>query len=239
MNIDTFIKELEKINIIPTQEQLESLKIYKEMLIEYNKKFNLTAIKTDEEIYLKHFYDSLTLSKVIDLTKDLKVLDIGTGAGFPGLVLKIFFPNLSITLLDSNNKKIMFLEEVIKALNLKNITCLHKRAEELSEEYREYFDIVTSRAVAHLRILSEISIPFVKVNGYFIAMKGKIEEEQKEAESTIKKLKGKIKKIENFLLPDKISIRNIVVIEHLESTDKKYPRKYDQIIKQERNENKK
>ena len=153
MNIESFIKEVELLGIKVTKENLADLNIYKDLLLEYNKKFNLTAIKTEEEIYLKHFYDSLTLVKGVDLTKNLKILDIGTGAGFPGLVLKIFYPELEITLLDSNHKKIMFLEQVIKRLNLKNITCLNTRAENLPSNYREYFDIVTSRAVAHLRIL--------------------------------------------------------------------------------------
>ena len=152
MNIESFIKEVELLGIKVTKENLADLNIYKDLLLEYNKKFNLTAIKTEEEIYLKHFYDSLTLVKGVDLTKNLKILDIGTGAGFPGLVLKIFYPELEITLLDSNHKKIMFLEQVIKRLNLKNITCLNTRAENLPSNYREYFDIVTSRAVAHLRI---------------------------------------------------------------------------------------
>jgi len=231
MNIDLFIEELKKINIEVTEHELYDLKIFKDMLIEYNGKFNLTAIKTDEEIYLKHFYDSLTITKVIDLDKELNILDIGTGAGFPGLVLKIFFPKLNIILLDSNNKKITFLNEVIKILKLENIKCIHGRAEELSDTYREYFDIVTSRAVSNLRVLSELSIPYVKVNGYFIAMKGNALEEIREAETTIKKLNSKIIKKEKFLLPIEKSARNIIVIEKLEKTPINYPRRYDQIIK--------
>lgn len=232
MNIEEFIIELNKINIKPTAEQLKSLETYKEMLIEYNKKFNLTAITNPEDIYLKHFYDSLTLSKVIDLNQELKVLDIGTGAGFPGLVLKIFFPNLKITLLDSNNKKITFLQAVINELQLENIECIHGRAEELPENMREYFDIVTSRAVANFRILTELSVPFVKVNGYFISLKGKAEEEIKEAETTIKELDSKIEKIEKFILPDNISERTIIMIKKEKTTPNIYPRKYDRIIKQ-------
>ena len=170
MNIEIFKDELAKLNIEVTEKNLNDLNIYKEMLLEYNKKFNLTAIKTEEDIYLKHFYDSLTLSKIVDLKGDLKLLDIGTGAGFPGLVLKIFYPNLEVTLLDSNHKKITFLEQVIKRLNLKNITCINTRAENLPDQYREYFDIVTSRAVANLRILCELSLPFLKIKGKFIAM---------------------------------------------------------------------
>lgn len=232
MNIDEFKIELNKLNINPTEEKLKSLEIYANMLIEYNKKFNLTAITKIDEIYLKHFYDSLTLSKVIDLNSELKVLDIGTGAGFPGIVLKIFFPELEITLLDSNNKKIMFLNDVIKELKLEKVTTIHGRAEELPEKYREYFDIVTSRAVANLRVLAELSIPFAKVDGYFISLKGKAEEELKESALTIKKLDCQIAKIEKFTLPDNISERAIIMIKKEKPTSNLYPRKYDRIIKQ-------
>lgn len=231
MNIDTFKKEIAKLNIEITEKNLEDLDIYKEMLLEYNKKFNLTAIKTEEEIYLKHFYDSLTLVKGVDLTKNLKILDIGTGAGFPGLVLKIFYPELEITLLDSNHKKIMFLEQVIKRLNLKNITCLNTRAENLPNNYREYFDIVTSRAVAHLRILSELSIPYLKVNGNLIAMKGISETEIKESEKILTELNSNILEVIKFNLPIEGSKRSLIIVEKEKETDKKYPRSYDKIIK--------
>lgn len=231
MNIDTFKKELAKLNIEITEKNLEDLNIYKEMLLEYNKKFNLTAIKTEEEIYLKHFYDSLTLTKGINLKNNLKLLDIGTGAGFPGLVLKIFYPELEITLLDSNHKKIMFLEQVIQRLNLKNITCLNTRAENLPSNYREYFDIVTSRAVAHLRILSELSIPYLKVNGNLIAMKGISETEIKESEKILAELNSNILEVIKFNLPIEGSNRSLIIIEKEKETDKKYPRSYDKIMK--------
>lgn len=231
MNKEEFIKELKKINIIPTKEQLESLEIYKNMLQEYNKKFNLTAIINDEEIYLKHFFDSLTITKVMNFDEELKVLDIGTGAGFPGIVLKIFFPKLDITLLDSNNKKIFFLEEVIKKINLKNIKCIHTRAEELPNSYREYFDIITSRAVAHLRILAELSLPYLKINGYFIPMKGELREELEESKSTLKELSGEIIEKEEFNLPIENSKRTILKIKKTAKTQNIYPRNYDQIKK--------
>ena len=231
MNIETFIKELEKLNIKPTEKNLEDLRIYKDLLITYNQKFNLTAIKTEEEIYLKHFYDSLTLTKGISLEGNLKLLDIGTGAGFPGLVLKIFYPNLEVTLLDSNHKKIMFLETVIKELNLTNITCLNTRAESLSSEYREYFDIVTSRAVAQLRILSELSIPYLKVGGKFIAMKGLTTKEITESKEILTKLDSEIIETINFNLPIENSNRSLVVIEKKKETNKIYPRNYDKIVK--------
>ncbi len=231
MSTELFILELEKINIFPTKEQLNALEIYKNMLIEYNQKFNLTAIKTDKEIYLKHFYDSLTLTKSVNLNEDLKLLDIGTGAGFPGLVLKIFFPNLHITLLDSNNKKITFLNEVIKELNLKNVECIYSRAENLNNNFREYFDIITSRAVAHLRILAELTFPYLKVNGYFLPMKGDVKEEINESLSTLKILNGKIEDTLSFNLPIENSRRTILKIKKLSQTPEKYPRNYDKIVK--------
>lgn len=232
MTIEEFKIELNKININPTREELKKLEVYANMLLEYNKKFNLTAITKIGEIYLKHFYDSLTLTKVIDLNSELKVLDIGTGAGFPGIVLKIFFPKLEITLLDSNNKKIMFLNNVIKELKLEGIKTIHGRAEELPKEFRENFDIVTSRAVANLRVLTELSISYVKVGGYFIALKGKAEEELKESESTLKILDCKIEQQERFILPDNISERTIIKIKKEKPTPSTIPRKYDKIIKQ-------
>ena len=231
MNIETFIKEVEKLNITVTKENLASLAKYKDLLIEYNKKFNLTAIKSDEEIYLKHFYDSLTLIKAYSLNGNLKLLDIGTGAGFPGIVLKIFYPDLELTLLDSNHKKIAFLEVVIKELNLKNVTCINSRAENLPETYREYFDIVTSRAVAHLRILLELSIPYLKVGGHLIAMKGLSEEEIKESAKILEKLDSTIVDTIKFNLPIEGSNRSLVIVQKNKKTKEIYPRSYDKIMK--------
>ena len=231
MNIETFIKEVEKLNISITKENLASLAKYKDLLVEYNKKFNLTAIKSDEEIYLKHFYDSLTLIKAYSINGNLKLLDIGTGAGFPGLVLKIFYPDLELTLLDSNHKKIAFLEVVIKELNLKNVTCINSRAENLPKTYREYFDIVTSRAVAHLRILLELSIPYLKVGGKLIAMKGLSEEEIKESAKILEKLDSTIVDTIKFNLPIEGSNRSLVIVQKNKKTNEIYPRSYDKIVK--------
>lgn len=231
MNQKEFITELKKLNINLTEDQLKSLEIYKNLLQEYNQKFNLTAITKDEEIYLKHFYDSLTLSKALDLTKNLKVLDIGTGAGFPGLVLKIVFPNLNLTLIDSNHKKITFLNTVITKLNLTGITCLNTRAEALSQNYREYFDVVTSRAVAHTRLLLELSIPYLKVKGLFIPLKGNITSEYSESINALNTLNSKLLKKIEFKLPDKESNRTILVIEKESQTPDEYPRSYDKIIR--------
>ena len=166
MNLNNFISELKKINIEITDIQLEQLNKYYELLVEYNKVMNLTGITEKEQVYLKHFYDSLTLIKVIDPTKEETLCDVGTGAGFPGLVIKILFPNLKVTLVDSLNKRIEFLKKVIQELNLKDIEAIHARAEEFSKLNREKFDIVTSRAVAPLNILLEYNIPLLKTNKY-------------------------------------------------------------------------
>ena len=229
MNLELFIEETKKIGIILKEKQLSQLEEYYNLLVEWNKKINLTRIIEKEDVYLKHFYDSLTLIKVIDLNKELSLCDIGTGAGFPGIVLKIVFPNLKITLLDSLNKRIIFLNEVIKKLDLKNIEAIHDRAEDYAKKNREEYDIVTSRAVANLRVLSELSIPIVKVNGYFLSMKANIEEELEEAKNIINKLSGKIEKIESFNLPIEESIRNILVIKKINKTNPIYPRRMDKI----------
>ena len=234
MTKEELIRELAKLNIEATEQNLNDLEKYKDLLIEYNQKFNLTAIKKEEEIYLKHFYDSLTLAKCIDLKGNFKLLDIGTGAGFPGLVLKIFYPDLEITLLDSNHKKILFLETVKKELNLKNVTCINTRAETLPVNYREYFDIVTSRAVAELRILCELSIPYLKVGGKFIAMKGNPDEEIKMSTKILASLDSKIMDTIKFNLPVEGSNRSLIVIEKEKVTNKIYPRSYDKIVKRVR-----
>ena len=177
MKKDEFLKELEKINITLTENQILKLEKFYELLVIWNEKINLTTILKEEDVYLKHFYDSLTLIKVIDLNKELTLLDVGTGAGFPGIVLKIVFPNLKITLLDSMNKRISYLNEIIKELDLKDIDTVCSRVEDYALKNREKYDIVVCRAVAHLEILVEITLPLVKVNGYFIAMKSNANEE--------------------------------------------------------------
>lgn len=229
MNIDLFIEETKKLGLNLTDKQLSQLEEYYNLLIEWNAKINLTRIIKKEDVYLKHFYDSLTLSKVIDLNQDLSLCDIGTGAGFPGIVLKICFPNLKITLVDSLQKRINFLNEVIEKLSLKDIEAIHDRAEDYAKNHREEYDIVTSRAVANLRVLSELSIPMVKVEGYFIPMKATIEEELEEAKDIINKLSGKLEKQETFTLPIEESIRNILLIKKLNKTNPIYPRRMDKI----------
>ncbi len=229
MNKEEFIKELEKLKINYNEEQIKKLDIYKDFLIEYNSHTNLTAIKTEEGIYLKHFYDSLTINE--HLEENLKILDIGTGAGFPGMVLALFHPNCQLVLLDANNKKIKFLRELQEKLKLKNVTLINERAEEFVRKNFENFDIVTSRAVADLRILSELSLPALKVGGLFLPMKANIETELETSKETIEILGGKINAIKKMELPKEKSIRTILIIEHIKHTDGKYPRVYDKILK--------
>ena len=229
MNLDLFIEETKKLGIELTSQQLEKLNQFYELLISWNQKMNLTRIIEKEDVYLKHFYDSLTLSKVIDLKQDLTLCDVGSGAGFPGIVLKICFPNLKITLLDSLQKRVNYLNEIIKELDLKNIEAIHTRAEDYAKQNREKFDIVTARAVANLKILSELCIPMVKVNGLFIAMKANIEEEIENSTEILKKLNNKIEKIETFYLPIENSIRNIIMIQKQKPTNNLYPRRIEKM----------
>lgn len=231
MNQNKFIEELKKINIELTDKQLNDLEIYYEMLVEYNERMNLTGITEKEQVYLKHFYDSLTIMKIIDLNKEETLCDIGTGAGFPGMVLKIVFPNLKITLVDSLNKRMEFLKDVQEKLKLENLEIIHARAEEFAKVNIEKFDIVTARAVAHLSILLEYSIPMVKINKYFIAMKGNINEELEESKNAIKLLNSKLEKVIEFKLPIEESTRNLIKITKISKTNNKYPRKYSEIKK--------
>ena len=231
MNLNSFINELEKINIQINDTQLEQLNKYYKLLVEYNKIMNLTGITEEEQVYLKHFYDSLTLTKLIDPTKEETLCDVGTGAGFPGLVIKILFPNLKVTLVDSLNKRIEFLKTVINELKLKDIEAIHARAEEFAQTNRERYDIVTSRAVAPLNILLEYNIPILKENKYFIAYKGIISQEIINSEHALKELNAKVDKIEEFLLPIEQSNRTLILIKKEKKTNKKYPRKNAEIKK--------
>ena len=231
MTKDEFVEELKKINIILDNEKLNKLDKFYELLIKWNEKINLTRITSKEDVYLKHFYDCLTLIKVIDLNENLKVLDVGTGAGFPGIVLKIVFPNLKITLLDSLNKRINYLNAIIKELELKDIETICERAEIYTKYNQEEYDLIVSRAVAHLRILSEITFQGLKVHGYLIAMKASIMDEIEESKNIINSLNGKIKEIKKFQLPFENSQRTLIKIEKIDKTSNKYPRKYSDIKK--------
>lgn len=222
-----------KINIEISDDQINCFEKYYELLIEKNKVMNLTAITDKEDVIVKHFIDSIALipyllDKGININNKLKIIDIGTGAGFPGLPLKIMMPDVKFTLLDSLNKRVSFLNEVIDELKLKDIEALHGRAEDYASDnkYREKYDICVSRAVANLSTLSEYCIPFVKEDGYFISYKaGESEEEINKSKNAIKILGGKINKVEEFVLPGTDVSRVFVFIRKLELTDKKYPRK--------------
>ena len=230
MKQDNFIQELKKLNIQLTETQLSQLEIYYEMIVEYNKIMNLTGITEHDEVFLKHFYDSLTIVKIIDLNTVESFCDIGTGAGFPGLVIKICFPKLKVTLLDSLNKRVEFLKAVIQKLNLKDIEVVHARAEEYALSHRSEFDVTTARAVAHTSILLEYAIPMTKVEKYFIAMKANVEEEVKEIDNALKKLSTKLIQKEEFLLPLENSKRTILLFKK-EKENKNFPRKNNEIKK--------
>ena len=230
MNKEDFVIEIEKLNIKLSEYQINLLEKYYELLISWNKKINLTRITEKNEVYLKHFYDSLTLIKAIDLNKNLYVCDIGTGAGFPGIVLKIVFPNLKIVLVDSLGKRIEFLNEVINKLNLTNIITINERAEIYIKNNIEKFELITCRAVSKLNIISEICIPGLKINGYFIPMKAQIDEEIKNIEF-INKLSCKIENIISFKLPKENSTRNLIIIKKIGKTNIMYPRSFEKIKK--------
>jgi len=187
MNKNEFIEETKKLGIEINKLQQKQLEVFYEMLLEANKVMNLTNIIEEEDVYLKHFYDSLTIVKVCDLSKINSMCDVGTGAGFPGIVLKIIYPNIKMVLIDSTEKKIKFLNEVIDALGLEDINAINARAEEYANDHRDSFDIVTSRAVAKLSILTELCLPLVKINGYFISMKGNAQEELEVMVNNLKK----------------------------------------------------
>ncbi len=231
MNKDTFISEVKNLGYELSGKQIEQLETYANFLLEYNSHTNLTAIKEIDQVYLKHFFDSITIIKAYDFNTVNNLIDIGTGAGFPGMIIKILYPEIEVTLLDSNNKKINFLKELATKLELDNINFCHERAEEYCIKHREKFDIVTARAVSNMTLLTEICMPFVKNEGYFIPLKGSNTEELTEAEYAIEVLGGKIEDIINFKLPYEESGRNIVKIKKVNETPLQYPRRYDKIMK--------
>ena len=225
-NFDKFIHELEQIHVELSEKQLEQFRIYFEMLVEKNKVMNLTGITEWDEVLEKHFLDSISLIRAVELNKELTVMDMGTGAGFPGLPLKIAFPNLKVTLADSLNKRVLFLQEVIDALGLTGIEAIHGRAEDLARDkkYREQFDLSVSRAVANLSTLSEYCLPFVKIGGQFISYKsGECDEEVAASKSAVFLLGGKISSVVKFELGE--SGRSFIVIDKVKGTSKEYPRK--------------
>ena len=213
MTIEEFIKEVEALGLNVTEEQLKQLDTIYNTLVETNKTMNLTRITEKEDVYLKHFYDSLTLAKVYDLSKVNTLCDIGTGAGFPGLVLKIFYPNLEITLVDSLLKRVKYLNSLIDKLNLQGIKAYHNRAEDIIKEGKK-FDIVTARAVSALPKLLLWTMPLVNKNGSFLAMKGNVEEELELSKDIMKKHNWYVNKKETFTLPTKEDVRTILEIKN-------------------------
>lgn len=223
-----FEKDLRALGVVLSNLQIEQFLKYYEMLVEWNQFMNLTAITEYDDVMKKHFVDSISLIKAYNVKKTVKVIDVGTGAGFPGLALKIAYPDLQVTLLDSLNKRIQFLDAVIKELGLTGVETIHGRAEDFSKpgKLREQFDLCVSRAVANLSTLSEYCLPFIKKGGQFISYKSeKITEERKMAERAISLLGGKIKGQVEFMLPDSDIYRNLFIVEKVKETPKKFPRK--------------
>lgn len=223
------IKEVfDKMHIELPDGALELLNRYYEMLIDTNKVMNLTAITEYSEVVIKHFADSAAIGCITDMNGNIDLIDVGTGAGFPGIVLKIVYPQLSVVLLDSLNKRVNFLKNVITELGLTDISAIHGRAEDIArnKDYREKFDLCVSRAVANMSSLSEYCLPFVKVGGRFISYKADgCDEEVKTASKAVNILGGKIRKIESYVIPDTDICRKFVVIDKLRNTSAKYPRK--------------
>ncbi len=226
--MNKFEKSLEKLNIHLDEKQMLQFMQYYEMLIETNKVMNLTAITEFDEVVDKHFVDSLSLIQAIDLNRPLKVIDVGTGAGFPGIPLKIAFPKLKIVLLDSLNKRINFLNRVVETLELTDVETIHGRAEDFGRnpQYREQFDLCVSRAVANLSTLSEYCVPFIRIGGRFIPYKsGKVQEEMESSRRAVTLLGGHIVDCLSYTLADTDMERTLVIIEKVKSTKKAYPRK--------------
>lgn len=231
MDKEKFKQELNYLNIQITNEQMEKLDTFYHMLVEWNQKINLTKIVQEDQVYLKHFYDSLTLVKAVNLNNDINLCDVGSGAGFPGIVLKIIFPKLNITLIDSLQKRVNYLNEVIKRLNLTNIEAIHCRMEDYCKKNEEKFDIITARAVSNTKLLTEISIKALKIDGKLVFMKGNINDELKDITNLFNQLGCKLDKIIEFKLPIEDSNRALLVIRKTKPTPQKYPRRIDQIKK--------
>ena len=225
-----FIKEVEKLNIKLNDKMLLGFEIYYNELVEVNKYMNLTAITEKNEVYNKHFLDSLEIVRAIDASGKFTLCDVGSGAGFPSIPLAIVSDNVEVTIIDALNKRITFLNSLVKKLQLENVIALHKRAEDFAKEKREAFDVVTARAVARLNVLAELCLPLVKLGGLFIAMKGQSgSEELNEAQSALKTLGGEVIKTIEFDLPNDAGKREIIVVKKVKKTPQKYPRIFAKI----------
>ncbi|TCP20015.1 16S rRNA m(7)G-527 methyltransferase [Scopulibacillus darangshiensis] len=224
----TFTTLLEEKGFTLSPFQIKQFHTYYQLLVEWNEKINLTAITERDQVYLKHFYDSLTPSFYLDFDKDLSLCDVGSGAGFPSIPLKIIFPNLKVSIVDALQKRLSFLDELVKKLSLENVSLYHDRAETFGQnnEHRESFDIVTARAVAKLSVLSEYCLPLVKLDGIFLALKGaSADEEVKSASKAINSLGGRLNNVQTLLLPEEKSHRHLIFIDKIKKTPNKYPRK--------------
>ena len=230
MTNSEFVSELEKLGIVLDADKLDKLEKYYQMLVDANDKFNLTAITDKKDVYLKHFYDSILASLVFD-SDNFNLCDMGTGAGFPGIVLKIVFPKIRLTLVDATKKKTEFLKEVVSTLNLNDVCVYNDRIENFAYLHEKEFDIVIARAVARLNILLELASRMIKVNGYFVAMKGSLEEEIDEATNALKVLHMEIVETKDLVLPIENSKRKIIKIKKNDDTPKMYPRNFAKITK--------
>ncbi|MFC0525957.1 16S rRNA (guanine(527)-N(7))-methyltransferase RsmG [Pontibacillus salicampi] len=228
MNKEAFRKALQEQGIELTDEQMEQFDTYFHTLVEWNEKMNLTAITEEEEVYLKHFYDSITAAFYKDFNQELTICDVGAGAGFPSIPLKIVFPSLKVTIVDSLKKRITFLNHLATQLGLTDVAFYHDRAENFgkNEKFREQYDVVTARAVARMSVLSELCLPLTKKGGTFLVMKAaKFQEEMEDAAFAIQFLGGEVQNLHTFHLPQEDSERNIAIVEKRRKTPKKYPRK--------------
>ncbi|MGB6408592.1 MAG: 16S rRNA (guanine(527)-N(7))-methyltransferase RsmG [Planococcus donghaensis] len=227
MNEQQFKDALSEKGIVLTDTQLEQFRIYHKELVEWNDKMNLTAITEQTAVYLKHFYDSITAAFYLDFTKPMNICDVGAGAGFPSIPLKICFPHIEVTIVDSLNKRIQFLQHLSGELGLTKVQFVHSRAEDFGQSsHRESYDVVTARAVARLSVLAELCVPLVKKGGVFVAMKAATaSDELDDAEKALQKLGVKLETVHSFLLPIEESERYIQVFKKFKETPKKYPRK--------------
>ncbi|MFD1040313.1 16S rRNA (guanine(527)-N(7))-methyltransferase RsmG [Virgibacillus byunsanensis] len=228
MNQEQFISELKDKGIELNEKQIDQFAIYFNTLVEWNEKINLTAITSEEDVYLKHFYDCISAAFYYDFSEELTICDVGAGAGFPSIPLKICYPDLRVTIVDSLQKRIGFLNHLASKLDLQGVAFYHDRAENFgnNHDFRESYDVVTARAVARMSVLSELCLPLVKKNGVFIAMKGsQTDEELQDAKPAIEILGGELRTVHTFSLPEENSERTIVQIDKRRKTPRKYPRK--------------